>query len=100
MGAEAEHPQQLPPSSLREAAAAAPAVLGLQLSALVDHVACVDWSLLNRVPGDRGGSQQVLRAPPSPSLGALLVIHFNSSKRTRPFNSQIETASPILPCNG
>lgn len=67
MGAEAEHPQQ-PPSSLRPgweaAAAAAPAVLGFQLSALIDHVARVDWSLLDRVPGDRGGSQQVLRAPP------------------------------------
>jgi hypothetical protein len=67
MGAEAEHPQ--PPSSLRPgreaaAAVAAPAVLGLQLSALIDHVARVDWSLLDRVPGDRGGSQQVVRAPP------------------------------------
>ncbi|CAD6239225.1 unnamed protein product [Miscanthus lutarioriparius] len=65
MGAEAGHPQQQPPSSLRpgrEVAAAAappPAVLGLQLSALIDHVARVDWSLLDRVPGDRGGSQQV-----------------------------------------
>jgi hypothetical protein len=57
MGAEAEHP---PPSSLRASKEAAPAVLGLQLSALVDHVACVDWSLLDRIPGDRGGSQQVL----------------------------------------
>jgi hypothetical protein len=65
MGAEVEHPQQQqPPSSLRpgreeEAAAAAPAVLGL-LSALIDHVARVNWSLLDRVPGDRGSSQQVL----------------------------------------
>ncbi|XP_039846812.1 uncharacterized sugar kinase slr0537-like [Panicum virgatum] len=63
MGAEAEHPQQQqPPSALRpgrEAAAEAPAVLGLQVSALIDHVARVDWSLLDRVPGDRGGSQQV-----------------------------------------
>jgi len=72
MGAEAEHPQQQqPPSAIRPgreaaAAAAAPAVLGLQLSALIDHVARVDWSLLDRVPGDRGGSQQVHRAPPSP----------------------------------
>jgi hypothetical protein len=57
MGAEAEHP---PPSSLRASKGAAPAVLGLQLSALVDHVARVDWSLLDRIPGDRGGSQQVL----------------------------------------
>ncbi|KAL6627580.1 hypothetical protein ACP70R_031306 [Stipagrostis hirtigluma subsp. patula] len=61
MGAEAEQPQpQLPPpSSLRAGGEAAPAVLGLQLSALIDHVARVDWSLLDRVPGDRGGSQQV-----------------------------------------
>ena len=69
MGAEAAHghPQQQPPSSLRPGreAAAPPAVVGLQLSALIDHVARVDWSLLDRVPGDRGGSQQVL---PSPSL--------------------------------
>ena len=88
MGAEAGHPQQQPPSSLRpgrEAAAAAaapPAVLGLQLSALIDHVARVDWSLLDRVPGDRGGSQQVLRSPPSlpPSLhaqhGRIAIIRF------------------------
>ncbi|AQK89759.1 pfkB-like carbohydrate kinase family protein [Zea mays] len=59
MGAEAAHPQQQPPSSVRPCReAAAPAVLGLQLSALIDHVARVDWSLLDRVPGDRGGSQQ------------------------------------------
>lgn len=31
-------------------------VLGLQPSALVDHVAKVDWSLLNQIPGERGGS--------------------------------------------
>ncbi|KAG1366284.1 hypothetical protein COCNU_13G000740 [Cocos nucifera] len=37
-----------------------PAILGLQLSALVDHVARVDWSLLERIPGERGGSQQFL----------------------------------------
>ena len=91
MGAEAGHPQQQPPSSLRpgrEAAAAAaapPAVLGLQLSALIDHVARVDWSLLDRVPGDRGGSQQVLRSPPSlpPSLhaqhGRIAIIRFAST---------------------
>ncbi|XP_072984003.1 uncharacterized protein [Typha latifolia] len=36
-----------------------PIILGLQLSALIDHVARVDWSLLDRIPGDRGGSQQV-----------------------------------------
>ncbi|KAJ8501286.1 hypothetical protein OPV22_011838 [Ensete ventricosum] len=36
-----------------------PVILGLQPAALVDHVARVDWSLLDRIPGDRGGSQQV-----------------------------------------
>ncbi|XP_068637328.1 uncharacterized protein [Aristolochia californica] len=36
-----------------------PLILGLQTSALVDHVARVDWSLLDQIPGDRGGSQQV-----------------------------------------
>jgi hypothetical protein len=55
MGAEAEHQQ--PDRAGR--AADPPAVLGLQVSALIDHVARVDWSLLDRVPGDRGGSQQV-----------------------------------------
>ncbi|KAJ1380007.1 Ribokinase-like [Sesbania bispinosa] len=33
-----------------------PLVLGLQPSALVDHVARVDWSLLNQIPGEQGGS--------------------------------------------
>ncbi|KAL6011367.1 hypothetical protein ACLOJK_001813 [Asimina triloba] len=37
----------------------APLILGLQVSALVDHVARVDRSLLDQMPGDRGGSQQV-----------------------------------------
>ncbi|KNA16939.1 hypothetical protein SOVF_084640 isoform A [Spinacia oleracea] len=34
----------------------APLVLGLQPSALVDHVARVNWSLLDQIPGERGGS--------------------------------------------
>lgn len=34
----------------------APVVLGLQPSALVDHMARVDWSLLDQIPGERGGS--------------------------------------------
>uniref|UniRef100_A0ACD5VN72 Uncharacterized protein n=1 Tax=Avena sativa TaxID=4498 RepID=A0ACD5VN72_AVESA len=55
MGAEAEHQQP----GRADRAADPPAVLGLQVSALIDHVARVDWSLLDRVPGDRGGSQQV-----------------------------------------
>lgn len=37
-------------------AAQPPLVLGLQPSALVDHVAPVDWSLLNHIPGEHGGS--------------------------------------------
>ncbi|KAL2504069.1 pfkB-like carbohydrate kinase family protein [Abeliophyllum distichum] len=36
--------------------AVAPVILGLQPSALVDHVARVDWSLLSRIPGEPGGS--------------------------------------------
>ncbi|GLT40118.1 hypothetical protein SLA2020_142740 [Shorea laevis] len=38
----------LPPS--------APLILGLQPAALIDHVAPVDLSLLDQIPGDRGGS--------------------------------------------
>jgi sugar/nucleoside kinase (ribokinase family) len=34
-------------------------VVGLQPVALVDHVARVDWSLLEAVPGERGGSMRV-----------------------------------------
>ncbi|KAK4390700.1 5-dehydro-2-deoxygluconokinase [Sesamum angolense] len=37
-------------------AAVAPVILGLQPSALVDHVATVDLSLLSRIPGEPGGS--------------------------------------------
>ncbi|KAK7376790.1 hypothetical protein VNO80_02207 [Phaseolus coccineus] len=36
--------------------AEAPLVLGLEPSALVDHVARVDWSLLHQISGERGGS--------------------------------------------
>lgn len=35
---------------------APPVVLGLQPAALIDNVAPVDWSLLDQIPGDRGGS--------------------------------------------
>lgn len=41
-------------------APAPPLILGLQPAALIDHVARVDWSLLDQVPGDRGGSIPVL----------------------------------------
>ncbi|ESQ34842.1 hypothetical protein EUTSA_v10008038mg [Eutrema salsugineum] len=37
----------------------APLVLGLQPAALIDNVAPVDWSLLDQIPGDRGGSVPV-----------------------------------------
>ncbi|KAJ4965930.1 hypothetical protein NE237_017779 [Protea cynaroides] len=37
----------------------APLILGLQPSAMLDHIARVDWSLLDQIPGDRGGSQPV-----------------------------------------
>ncbi|XP_043711886.1 uncharacterized sugar kinase slr0537-like isoform X2 [Telopea speciosissima] len=36
-----------------------PLILGLQPSAIVDHIARVDWSLLDHIPGERGGSQLV-----------------------------------------
>ncbi|ESR48263.1 PfkB domain-containing protein [Citrus sinensis] len=39
----------------REASQAA-LILGLQPAALIDHVARVDWSLLDQIPGERGGS--------------------------------------------
>ena len=70
MGAEAEQQQQLPPPFPQAGKADPPAVVGLQVSALIDHVARVDWSLLDRVPGDRGGSQQV---HPDPSLSQRFV---------------------------
>lgn len=38
------------------AEAEAPFILGLQPSALVDNVAHADWSLLDQIPGERGGS--------------------------------------------
>ncbi|KAM1021493.1 hypothetical protein ACFX2J_042388 [Malus domestica] len=44
------------PATANPAARVAPLVLGLQASALVDHVARVDWSLLDQLPGERGGS--------------------------------------------
>ncbi|KAK7280673.1 hypothetical protein RJT34_25740 [Clitoria ternatea] len=50
MGAEAFHKELLPPP---------PLVLGLEPSALVDHVARVDWSLLHQLPGEHGGSTPV-----------------------------------------
>ncbi|KAJ6793515.1 Uncharacterized protein M6B38_236630 [Iris pallida] len=56
MGAEGE-PPGLPATN--DGHHLPPMVIGLQPSALVDHMARVDWSLLDHLPGDRGGSQQV-----------------------------------------
>ncbi|KAM2961234.1 hypothetical protein FF1_030833 [Malus domestica] len=44
------------PATTNPAAREAHLVLGLQASAFVGHVACVDWSLLDRLPGERSGS--------------------------------------------
>lgn len=61
MGAEATFlPTTNSNSGEAEAEAEAPLVLGLQAAALVDHVARVDWSLLNQLPGERGGSIPVI----------------------------------------
>lgn len=38
----------------------APLILGLQPAALIDHVARVDQSLLDRIPGEHGGSITVI----------------------------------------
>ncbi|KAK9285461.1 hypothetical protein L1049_024654 [Liquidambar formosana] len=55
MGAEALGAQVLPKKDEQ----APPLILGLQPSALVDHVARVDWSLLQQIPGEGGGSMPV-----------------------------------------
>lgn len=52
--------------------AAAPLILGLQPSALVDHAARVDCSLLSRIPGEPGGSFPVFSHP---SLTLLCVVY-------------------------
>jgi sugar/nucleoside kinase (ribokinase family) len=58
MVAAAEQP--LPDNSSRQVAAvpppSPPVIIGLQPAALIDHVARVDWSLLDQIPGERGGS--------------------------------------------
>lgn len=60
MGAEATLPTTDSNSGEAEVEVEAPLVLGLQAAALVDHVARVDWSLLNQLPGERGGSIPVI----------------------------------------
>ncbi|XP_026449655.1 uncharacterized protein LOC113349830 isoform X3 [Papaver somniferum] len=62
-----------------------PVILGLQPSALVDHVARVDWSLLRAIPGERGGSQMV-------GIGEL--EHILSEVKTHIFPS-LEDSSPV-----
>lgn len=50
---------------------ACPVILGLQPSALIDHVARVDLSLLHQIPGDHGGSIPVAREELEHILNAL-----------------------------
>jgi hypothetical protein len=59
MGAEAL-PRNDEIAAVAVAVSSHPLILGLQPAALVDHVAPVDWSLLDQIPGDRGGSMPVL----------------------------------------
>ena len=64
------------------AVAEAPLVLGLQPSALVDHVARVDWSLLHQISGEHGGSIPVLLLllthPSSPLFFLFISSHSHS----------------------
>lgn len=57
---------------------AAPVILGLQPSALVDHVARVDWSLLSQIAGESGGSFPVILLHPNFfSLQHVLFLRIN-----------------------
>lgn len=68
----------------------APFILGLQPSALVDSVARVDWSLLDRIPGERGGSipvaieevEYILKELESKSESLAIAIDSDSSLKT------------------
>lgn len=71
-------------------AAAAPLILGLQPSALVDHVARVDWSLLSRIPGERGGSFPV----------AAEELKFILSEVNTHITTSPETTSPLITIAG
>ncbi|PIA52722.1 hypothetical protein AQUCO_01000530v1 [Aquilegia coerulea] len=51
--------EELLPPSPPSLSSSSPLILGLQPSALVDHIVRVDWSLLAQIPGERGGSQPV-----------------------------------------
>lgn len=68
-----------------------PVVLGLQPSALVDHVARVDWSLLNQISGDRGGSIPVAWED---------VEHILCEVKTHITPSQDNLSSPIKTLGG
>ncbi|OVA18753.1 Carbohydrate kinase PfkB [Macleaya cordata] len=69
---------QAPPTPLP------PVILGLQPSALVDHVARVDWSLLEQIPGERGGSQQVAIEELEHILSEVKTIIFPSPEDSSP----------------
>lgn len=60
MGVEFHHINNDEIGDADAADAAAPVVLGLQPSALVDHVARVDLSFLSQIHGEAGGSFPVL----------------------------------------
>lgn len=72
------------------AAAPTPLILGLQPSALVDHVARVDWSLLSRIPGERGGSFPV----------AAEELKFILSEVNAHITASPETTSPLITIAG
>ncbi|KZV14507.1 adenosine kinase [Dorcoceras hygrometricum] len=72
------------------AAAPAPLILGLQPSALVDHVARVDWSILSRIPGERGGSFPV----------AAEEMKFILSEVNTHVTASPETTSPLITIAG
>ena len=56
MGAELLLPKNAQTQTQTQTHQNSPLILGLQPSALIDHVAKVDWSLLAQIPGEAGGS--------------------------------------------
>ncbi|PIN13067.1 putative pfkB family carbohydrate kinase [Handroanthus impetiginosus] len=85
MGIEIQHQINNENDTSVVAAAAAPVILGLQPSALVDHVARVDRSLLSRIPGEPGGS-----FPVAPEELKFILSEVNSH-----INAYPESTSPL-----